>query len=97
MSDVNSPAQFLAWSGEIPFLVTWQPEADRDAGTMTIHVADTDFRRAWAQSPSVHRFSKSSVEYWGLHEFAEQFVCIMQDAHDVEMTYEAEHTAAAAE
>lgn len=94
MSDVNSPAQFLAWSGEIPFLVTWTPDPDKDAGTLTICVADTDFKRAWAQSPTGRTVSKSTMEYYGLQDFAENYVCIMQDAHDVELRYEAEHDTA---
>lgn len=92
MTEVETREQFLAWAisdgSEIPFLVTWAPEPSSPFGILTVKVADPDYRMAWAQEPSSHRFSKDHVAYYGLQEFAGNFVGIMQDAHDVERSFE---------
>lgn len=88
MNDIHAPADFLAWAGEIPFLVSWNPEHKPGIGLMTFRVADPDFRTAWAQEPITMEVRILVVKAEGLQGYANRYVEIMQEAHEIEQAYE---------
>ncbi len=86
MIDAKQPANFLAWSGEIPFLVSWEP-GPGEVGSLTFKVADSDFSGAWAQQPQQQPLRVAVAQQVGLQAYADQLVSMMQQAHEAEVAY----------
>lgn len=87
MQDLDLSADFLAWAGDIPFLVSWELDRGRGRGAMVFRVADTDFTNSWAPSPVRYEFPADAVAHYGLQSFAGQFVTIMQNAQEAEAAF----------
>lgn len=86
MIDAKQTADFLAWAGEIPFLVHWDP-GSAGIGRLTFQVADSDFSTAWAQKPESRTLRVAVAEQVGLQAYADQLAAIMQQAHLAETAY----------
>lgn len=87
MHDVNQTADFLAWAGDVPFLVNWQPEPATGRGNMTFKLGDSDFRIAWAKEPTRFSFPMDAVAYHGLQSFAGRIANQMQLAEEAEAAF----------
>lgn len=82
MQGLDLSADFLAWAGNIPFLVTW--ELDRGRGRWCSASQITTSRIAGHLRLSRYEFPADAVAHYGLLAFAGQFDTIMQKAQEAE-------------
>ncbi|MDA8232774.1 MAG: hypothetical protein M0006_15695 [Magnetospirillum sp.] len=78
----SEPQQFLAWVGELPFLVDVQPKGDM--ATITFSPADTDFGPTWCDTPATFPFPIATLDTVGVDRVATDFATYQQQLFTAE-------------
>lgn len=75
--------QFLTWTDDTPYLVTYTP-ADA-AATITFQTADDDIKDTWCDIPATFVFPTAAIAAIGLDRWAEDFAGYQHHLHLAEM------------